>query len=135
MPLVVPQRVMEKMQYFLDHVTPEKMAEVEELPKLEIKLDLVPYDSDVLSVELGTSFRDLYLDQDRSELFYVAEAMMRLQEMYGAIPTIRTKGTCAQLVKDMMVRMRRERGLSSSDSPKLNRDRYGCWPCTSMLCG
>ena len=104
-------------------ITCEQVLEAEGLldrlaqPVSEIKLDLVPYDSDVLSLELGTSFRDLYLDQDRSELFYVAEAMMRLQEMYGAIPTIRTKGTCAQLVKDMMVRMRRERGLSSSDSP------------------
>jgi hypothetical protein len=97
-------------------ITCERMLEEEGLldqlaqPIAEIKLDLVPYDNDVLSLELGTSFRDLFLNQDPTELFYVAESMMRLQEQFGTIPTIRTKGSCAQKVKDIMVRLRRERG-------------------------
>ncbi len=79
-------------------------------PIAEMKLDLVPYDNDVLSLELSSSFRNLFLDHDHTELYYVAEAMMRLQEQFGTIPTIRTKGVCAQKVKDIMVRLRREKG-------------------------
>lgn len=97
-------------------VTCEKLLEREGLldqlaqPIAEIKLDLVPYDNDVLSVELSGSFRNLYLTQDPSELYYVAEAMMRLQAEFGTIPTIKSKGHSAQKVKDIMVRLRRETG-------------------------
>lgn len=33
---------------------------------------------------------------------------MKIQSIYGVIPTIKGKGTCAKLVADMMLRMRRE---------------------------
>ena len=104
-------------------VTCEKLLEQEGLldqlaqPIAEIKLDLVPYDNDVLSLELSGSFRNLFLTQDPSELYYVAEAMMRLQTEFGTIPTIKAKGDSAKKVKDIMVRLRRETGGGGGGAP------------------
>ena len=35
-------------------------------------LDLIPYDYDILSLELEGSFREVFLDGDATSLFYVA---------------------------------------------------------------
>ena len=81
---------------------------------------------------------------DRTSLFYVARSLMKLQTIFGIIPKIQGKGTCArvivpafffsflllavpplmpihvsfdpfQLVADMMIRMRRE--IGSEEAP------------------
>jgi vacuolar protein sorting-associated protein 33A len=78
-------------------------------PVGQIELDFIPYDNDVLSLGLATYFRDLYLEQDTTALFYVAQGLMRLQDKFGVFPMIKTKGRYAQQIKDMLVRMRRER--------------------------
>ena len=45
----------------------------------EVGLDLIPFDNDVLSLEMGGCFRDLYLEQDTTSLYYVAKSLMRMQ--------------------------------------------------------
>ena len=102
----VPRRSVNCERMLMEEGLIEQLAQ----PIAEMKLDLVPYDNDVLSLELRGSFRNLFLDHDHTELYYVAEAMMRLQEQFGTIPIIRTKGLCAKKVKDIMVRLRREKG-------------------------
>mmetsp|Transcript_14721 Transcript_14721/g.37457 ORF Transcript_14721/g.37457 Transcript_14721/m.37457 type:complete len:683 (-) Transcript_14721:54-2102(-) len=76
----------------------------------ELPLDLIPFDTDLLSLELGGSYRECFLENDCTSLFYVARSLMKLQCMFGLIPNIKGKGQCAQQVKDMMLRMRREMG-------------------------
>ena len=102
----VPRRSANCERMLMEEGLIEQLAQ----PIAEMKLDLVPYDNDVLSLELRGSFRNLFIDHDHTELYYVAEAMMRLQEQFGTIPIIRTKGLCAKKVKDIMVRLRREKG-------------------------
>lgn len=55
----------------------------------EFPVDLVPIDTDLLSLELESSARELLLDKDISSLHYVARAIMRLQSVFGTIPTVK----------------------------------------------
>lgn len=80
----------------------------------EYHMDLIPFDDDVLSLEMDSCFRECYLDEDRTSLFYVARSLMKLQSIFGIIPVIRGKGHCAVAVKDMLLRMRREMGLEDN---------------------
>eukprot|EP01102_Stenamoeba_stenopodia_P011988 TRINITY_DN372_c0_g1_i1.p1 TRINITY_DN372_c0_g1~~TRINITY_DN372_c0_g1_i1.p1 ORF type:complete len:619 (+),score=176.59 TRINITY_DN372_c0_g1_i1:181-2037(+) len=74
----------------------------------DFHLDLIPFDNDVLSMEMDSGYRECFLDGDKSSLLYIARAIMRLQQLYGVIPHIKGKGTCAKIVVDMLLRMRRE---------------------------
>eukprot|EP00163_Fabomonas_tropica_P032762 TRINITY_DN8359_c0_g1_i1.p1 TRINITY_DN8359_c0_g1~~TRINITY_DN8359_c0_g1_i1.p1 ORF type:complete len:600 (+),score=140.03 TRINITY_DN8359_c0_g1_i1:778-2577(+) len=80
----------------------------------EFDLDLIPFDEDVLSLELDTSFRECFLDGDRTALYYVARSIIKLQALYGEIPNIKGKGSCSKAVRDMILRMQAER---SNDGP------------------
>ena len=42
-------------------------------------MDLLPFDEDVLSLELDAAYKDLLVDGDRSCLYDVAKALWRLQ--------------------------------------------------------
>lgn len=74
----------------------------------EFMLDLLPFDDDVVSLELDHGYRECFMEGNKTSLFYVARSLMKIQSIYGVIPTIKGKGTCAKLVADMMLRMRRE---------------------------
>eukprot|EP00192_Tetraselmis_astigmatica_P009005 CAMPEP_0117660092 /NCGR_PEP_ID=MMETSP0804-20121206/6782_1 /TAXON_ID=1074897 /ORGANISM="Tetraselmis astigmatica, Strain CCMP880" /LENGTH=621 /DNA_ID=CAMNT_0005466795 /DNA_START=43 /DNA_END=1908 /DNA_ORIENTATION=+ len=80
----------------------------------EFPLDLVPFESDVLSLELGSAFRECTLDSDPSSLFYVARALIKLEATIGAVPRVLGKGTAAKSVSDLMQRLRREIGMLGS---------------------
>lgn len=85
----------------------------------EFPLDLIPFDDDFLSMELHDDFRESRTDGDRTQLYYVARSIMRLQAAFGIIPTIRGKGVLAKQVCDMLLRMRQEslaKPASSSSS-------------------
>ncbi|XP_078410262.1 vacuolar protein sorting-associated protein 33A isoform X1 [Cetorhinus maximus] len=74
----------------------------------EYSLDLIPFDSDLMSMEAESAFRECYLENDQTILFHVAKGLMTLQALYGTIPQIFGKGECARLVANMMLRMKRE---------------------------
>ena len=74
----------------------------------EYPLDLVPFDDDVLSMQMASCYKECYLDGDRTCLFYLAKSLMKLQALYGLIPSVRGKGIMAKLVAEMMLKMRRE---------------------------
>ncbi|KJE88792.1 vacuolar protein sorting-associated protein 33A [Capsaspora owczarzaki ATCC 30864] len=82
----------------------------------EYQLDILPYDSDLLSLEMENSFRECNLDGDPTSLFYVARSIMKLQTVYGIIPQIVGKGPHAKHVAEMMLRLRRELATSASAS-------------------
>eukprot|EP00027_Filamoeba_sp_ATCC50430_P001749 CAMPEP_0168556906 /NCGR_PEP_ID=MMETSP0413-20121227/9136_1 /TAXON_ID=136452 /ORGANISM="Filamoeba nolandi, Strain NC-AS-23-1" /LENGTH=618 /DNA_ID=CAMNT_0008587891 /DNA_START=132 /DNA_END=1984 /DNA_ORIENTATION=+ len=79
-------------------------------------LDLIPFEDDLLSLELETSFKECFLEGDRTSLFYVARSLMRLQSIFGIIPNLKAKGSCSKLVVDMMLRMRKEMGLGMDNN-------------------
>ena len=74
----------------------------------EFQLELIPLDSDVLSMEWDGAFRELWLDGDTSHLYSVARSLMKLQAVYGLIPVVKGKGNQATRVWQLMQRMRRD---------------------------
>eukprot|EP01090_Pellita_catalonica_P017405 TRINITY_DN5247_c0_g1_i1.p1 TRINITY_DN5247_c0_g1~~TRINITY_DN5247_c0_g1_i1.p1 ORF type:complete len:594 (-),score=95.78 TRINITY_DN5247_c0_g1_i1:73-1854(-) len=87
----------------------------------EYCLDIIPFDTDILSLELRNSFKECYLDGDRTSLFHIARALMKMQALFGIIPNIKVKGNCAKSVLDMMLRMRRETGgKEAAISPEID---------------
>ena len=87
----------------------------------DYKLDLIPYDTDLLSMEafplsprlthpnphshpahqpspsrplqLDYSFRDCYVNGDHTTLYFIARSIMKLQSLYGLIPSIKAERT------------------------------------------
>ncbi|KAJ1729849.1 Vacuolar protein-sorting-associated protein 33 [Coemansia biformis] len=74
----------------------------------EYRMDFVPLEDDVLSLELPGLFKELYLDGDFSGIQYVARALMRLQGLYGFFPRILGKGDYAHVLAHSLARMRSE---------------------------
>ncbi|XP_045171518.1 vacuolar protein sorting-associated protein 33A-like isoform X2 [Mercenaria mercenaria] len=74
----------------------------------EFSLALIPFDYDLMSMEMDNSFKECYLENDNTSMFYAAQSLVTLQTLYGIIPNIAGKGECAKHVVDMMLRMRRE---------------------------
>ncbi|KAG0613466.1 hypothetical protein M758_6G104800 [Ceratodon purpureus] len=85
----------------------------------ECPLYFIPFDEDVLSLELERSFKETKVEGDTSSLWYIARAIYRLQELYGVIPNVKGKGKAASQVSDILVRMQREQPppLPSSVKP------------------
>lgn len=85
-------------------------------------MDLIPFDVDVLSLELPYVVKENFVEGDSSSLFYVARALMKVQSMYGVIPHIKGKGVPAQQIASMMLKMRREMqlGLTQTESPAIS---------------
>ncbi|KAH3762398.1 vacuolar protein sorting-associated protein 33A [Pelomyxa schiedti] len=74
----------------------------------ELGMDLIPIDDDLLSLELEDDYRECKLEGDRTSLFSVAKAIMKLQQLFGFIPQVKYKGNAAKEVCDMILRMRQE---------------------------
>ncbi len=52
---------------------------------------MVPYEDDVLSLELDGAFADCVADGDPSPLYATAAAITRLQAMFGVIPRVQVR--------------------------------------------
>ncbi|XP_070204559.1 vacuolar protein sorting-associated protein 33A-like isoform X1 [Littorina saxatilis] len=76
----------------------------------EFNMTLIPFDADLLSMEMNDAFKECYLENDFTSMYYAAQSLMTLQALYGTIQYIHGKGDCAKQVVDMMRRMRDEMG-------------------------
>ncbi|KAK0047696.1 vacuolar protein sorting-associated protein 33A isoform X1 [Biomphalaria pfeifferi] len=76
----------------------------------EFNLGLIPFDSDLLSMEMDDAYRECYLENDFTCLFYAAQSLMILQALYGTIPYIYGKGDGAKQVVEMLRKMKMETG-------------------------
>jgi len=74
----------------------------------EVHLGLVPFDSDLLSLEMDGVFRQCYVDGDTSSLNVVARALHRLQSSFGTIPNVKSKGAASRKVLQKLLHLRRE---------------------------
>ncbi|XP_058823517.1 vacuolar protein sorting-associated protein 33A [Topomyia yanbarensis] len=83
----------------------------------ELKCDFFPFDNDLLSMELKDAYRDLYLEGDTSSLHQSACALIALQKLYGRIPKVYGKGSCAQRVWELT------KAMADEDESVLNSDK------------
>jgi|TARA_B100000795_G_scaffold264247_2_gene244493 hypothetical protein len=79
----------------------------------EYHLGLLPFDNDVLSMELGETLRQSDINGDQSSLFYVARSVIDLQSMFGMCPRLYAKGTMSRSVIELITRLRREEFASA----------------------
>ena len=105
----------------------------------EFDLDLVPLDDDVMSMEIGSSFKDLFLDGDLAMLHWIAKTIVKMQSArFGPIPVIRGKGRLASKVVNIVNRLQHEVGTDfiSEQTPEIEAmcivDR-GCDMLTPMM--
>jgi lysine-specific histone demethylase 1 len=94
----------------------------------ELPLYFFPLEKDVLSLELGSSFRDLYLSKDPTPTYLLARALMGIQQKHGLFPRIIGKGDNAKRVEELLSRMRQEL-LAGEDANET--DKIGLTPSTT----
>lgn len=73
-----------------------------------LQMDLVPIDNDLLSMELPNSFVDLYVKDSKSILKTVADALLKLEILYGSFPSVQAIGQNAQYISSLMKSMSNE---------------------------
>ena len=74
----------------------------------EFRLDLIPLENDVLSLEMEHTFRECKLDGNLSSLEAVTQSVMKLQRFFGTIPNVKSLGPLGRDVSRMMCRARAE---------------------------
>ena len=103
--------------YFVPHRTIicEQMLEDEGVLDLveigEFNLGMIPYENDLLSLEMDSVFKQCYIDGDTSSLNAVARSLSHLQSLYGIIPHIKIKGAASKKVLQKLLHLRREEEL------------------------
>ena len=73
-----------------------------------LQMDLVPIDNDLLSMELTDSFVDLFVKDSKSTLKTVANALLKLEVLYGPFPLVQAVGQNAQTISALMKSMSNE---------------------------
>lgn len=68
----------------------------------EWHLDLLPLDTDFLSLEIASAFRSLYVDEDLCCMHTIATSILNFQQIYGTIPTIHAIGGLSSTVYQLM---------------------------------
>ncbi|XP_072043657.1 vacuolar protein sorting-associated protein 33B-like [Amphiura filiformis] len=71
----------------------------------EFKLDLIPLDRDILSLELPDFFPGFFLEGDQTWLHTVASSIVNLQSLFGTIPHVYYQGRCSQMVWELANRL------------------------------
>lgn len=84
----------------------------------DFNFDLIPMDTDLLSLEINDAARQLYLELDTTTLVLVAESIQRLQLVFGKIDCIFGKGLSAKVITDMLKNLESESKLKPDDSVK-----------------
>lgn len=104
--------------YFVPHrtVVCEQMLEdegaLEHCEIGEFPMGLVQFDSDLLSLEMDWVFRQCYVDGDTSPLNIVARALNRLQNTFGVIQNVKSKGAASRKVLQKLLHLRREEAVN-----------------------
>ncbi|QDZ22765.1 vacuolar protein-sorting-associated protein [Chloropicon primus] len=80
----------------------------------EFPLWLIPFDEDVLSLELNSVFNEVNVEKDFSSLYDVASAIVQLQKVCGLIPKVRGKGESSKVVSNLIQRLALENDLVSA---------------------
>ena len=79
-------------------------------------IDLIPFDDDILSLELPSCSRDCYLSNDTTSISMVAGSLQKLQRMFGTIANVKCKGKLAKVAYDLWNRLEKEDNSSKDSS-------------------
>eukprot|EP01125_Pyxidicula_operculata_P012138 TRINITY_DN3985_c0_g1_i5.p1 TRINITY_DN3985_c0_g1~~TRINITY_DN3985_c0_g1_i5.p1 ORF type:complete len:613 (+),score=91.35 TRINITY_DN3985_c0_g1_i5:3199-5037(+) len=82
----------------------------------EFQMDLIPFDKDLVSMELGNILKECMIEGDKTELFTVARALMKFQHQFGIIPNIFGKGDNSMKVVEHMFKMRKAK---AAEEPRI----------------
>jgi len=77
----------------------------------EYSMDLLPLDSDVMSMEAEAAFKECVLLKDETIVFQIAKGLMKLQSLFGIIPQVTEfngREGLSEHVANILFRMRRE---------------------------
>jgi vacuolar protein sorting-associated protein 33A len=100
--------------YFIPHrtVACEQLLDDEDVLRHaeigEFHMGFIPFDSDILSLEMDTVFKQCSVDGDTSSLNAVARALWRLQTIYGIIPNVKSKGLASKKIVQKLLHIRSE---------------------------
>ncbi|XP_071112864.1 vacuolar protein sorting-associated protein 33B-like [Haliotis cracherodii] len=88
----------------------------------ELHLDLIPLDTDLMSLELPDFFSSFYIDEDYTWIHTVASSLVNLENFFGVIPDVFCVGKGSKMVYELMDSMR---GLSGTPHPADSRSQIG----------
>ncbi|KAF2069320.1 hypothetical protein CYY_009357 [Polysphondylium violaceum] len=88
----------------------------------QFHLDLIPFDNDVLSMELPSMYKHFLLDNDKSIIHFIAKSIMHLQSLFGLIPIVKGKGRAAKGVMEMISRMKKDMLTDMPDSLVVSKE-------------
>ncbi|KAJ0399210.1 hypothetical protein P43SY_001876 [Pythium insidiosum] len=80
----------------------------------EYRLDLIPFDDDLLTLELDAAFRELFVENDKTLLPTIAASITKLQTIFGVIPNVKYKGAMSKIVWQMMQHFKREQEVAGN---------------------
>lgn len=91
----------------------------------EFKMGLIPFDTDLLSLEMSYVFKQCYVDGDLSCLNIITHALLKLQSQFGIIPNVRSKGVGARKILQRMMyrRVEDENKDGNQDNNQTNNTR------------
>ena len=75
----------------------EREGVYQDINTINFNFDLIPIEEGLLSMQMDEVPRELYLEEDTSSLVFIAEAIQRMQAIYGYIPHVIGKGTSARV--------------------------------------
>ncbi|KAF2314368.1 hypothetical protein GH714_025733 [Hevea brasiliensis] len=78
---------------------------------------MVPLDEDLLSFEIDFSNKDCQVDGDTSCLWFIANAIHKLESSFGVIPYVRAKGKASARVADILSHMQ----TGNQSAPLINK--------------
>ncbi|KAG8976540.1 hypothetical protein FRB90_009111, partial [Tulasnella sp. 427] len=70
------------------------------------KLEFIPLEEDLLSLELKSTYKEIFLDGDETSIYYAAQALLTIQQAYGLFPRILGKGDGAKKLADLLLHLR-----------------------------
>jgi len=88
----------------------------------QFHLDLIPFDNDVLSMELPSMYKHFLLDNDKSIVHFISKSIMHLQSLFGLIPIVKGKGKAAKSVMEMISRMKKDMLTDMPDSLVVSKE-------------
>eukprot|EP00127_Corallochytrium_limacisporum_P002812 Clim_evm25s141 gene=Clim_evmTU25s141 len=93
-----------------------------EVHVMELALDAVPYENDVISLELHSAFYNTQILGESDQMYASARAIMKVQSIMGIIPEIIGFGHNSRITAEMCLRMRKEATkFDPLISPKIGR--------------
>lgn len=92
----------------------------------DLKLDLIPFDEDIISMEVPLFFKDVFLDSDSFWLHSAAGGLLTLQKVFGEIPNSVFIGSASCDVQKILASIKaNEDASASSDSAAFSAGKSG----------